>query len=175
MSMSPTTRMFVYAVVVADLFAIVGFGGRYILTGSVMAHADEQPIVVAAAQQADPAAAGAAPAEAAPAFNYATYTPNVANGTSISGKCKACHTFGNGEPNRTGPNLWGIAGAKVAGHAGFAYSDAMKAHGGVWSDDRLMAYLENPRANVSGTKMQFAGIKKPEDRADLIAYLKTLK
>lgn len=175
--MSPSTKLFIYAVIVADLLAIVIFGGRFILTGNVLAEAEKSPIVVAEAAQGAPSTSGT-PAEAAPAFDYATYTANAANGASVAGKCKACHTLGSGEPNRTGPNLWGIAGAAVAHAEGFAYSEAMLAHkttAGTWTDANLMAYLENPRANVPGTKMQFAGIKKHEDRADLIAYLKTLK
>ncbi|MFZ2620759.1 MAG: cytochrome c family protein [Alphaproteobacteria bacterium] len=176
---SPSTKLFYTTVVVADLLAIVYFAGTWILTGTPLpAHAagHEEHIVVAAAQAtANPVTAVAGAAPAAAAFDYATYAANATNGAKIAAKCKACHTFGNGEPNRTGPNLFGIVGATVAAKAGFSYSPAMQAKGGVWDEATLMGYLENPRTYLPGNKMQFNGVKKPEERADLIAYLKTLK
>lgn len=173
--MSPSIKAFVYAVIVADLLAIVVFAGRFILTGSVLAEAKEQVIVVASVQNEVPAEAHAdASAPAAPAFDYASYVADAAKGAGIAGKCKACHTFDNGGPNRVGPNLFGIVGRQAATHDGFTYSDAMKAHG-AWDEPALFAFLENPRAVVAGTKMAFGGIKNPAERADLIAYLKTLK
>lgn len=170
------TNLFIVAVIVADILAIVYFGGRTLLDGSPLAHAAAAPVVVAAAQSTP--ATGEATAEAAPAFDYATYTANADNGARIAGKCKACHTFDNGGPNRTGPNLWGIVDAPVGHAAGFAYSDAnstFKATHPAWTEDTLFTFLENPRGVMEGTKMQFNGIKNPAERADLIAWLKTLK
>jgi cytochrome c len=95
-------------------------------------------------------------------------------GQRVAEKCLSCHTFTKGAPNSTGPNLWGVVGGPVA-HLGdaFSYSTAMRKFGGAWTYDRLFIYLANPQGVVSGTKMTFAGLSKPTDRADIIAYLRT--
>ena len=85
--------------------------------------------------------------------------------------CAVCHTFGKGEPNRVGPNLWGVVGRQKASEAGFNYSAAMKAQKGNWTPDDLDKYLLNPKAMVPGTNMTFAGIPRGKERADLITYL----
>lgn len=100
---------------------------------------------------------------------------DAAAGEKTFKKCAACHTADKGGPNRVGPNLWGIVGASKAHAAGFAYSDAMKAKGGTWTGEDLAHFLNNPKAFVPSTKMSFAGLKKEQDLADVIAYLKTLK
>lgn len=100
---------------------------------------------------------------------------DVAKGEGIAKACAACHTFKKGEPSRVGPNLWGIVNAKHAHMDGFAYSDAMKAmHDKPWDYQSLNAFLWNPKKHVPGTKMVYAGLKKPEQRAQVIAYLRTL-
>lgn len=88
--------------------------------------------------------------------------------------CQACHTFEKGGPNRVGPNLWGVLNRPVASHAGFNYSAAMKAKGGNWTYAALNSYLTNPRGNIPGTNMSFAGITRDGLRADVIAYLRSL-
>ena len=99
---------------------------------------------------------------------------DIAAGEAQSKKCTACHTFTQGGPNRVGPNLYDIIGAKHAHAAGFAYSDAIKNKPGDWNYEDLSAFLANPRSYAPGTKMAFAGMPKVEDRAALIAYLRTL-
>eukprot|EP01059_Diplonema_ambulator_P019453 TRINITY_DN32708_c0_g1_i1.p2 TRINITY_DN32708_c0_g1~~TRINITY_DN32708_c0_g1_i1.p2 ORF type:complete len:109 (+),score=13.36 TRINITY_DN32708_c0_g1_i1:27-353(+) len=85
-----------------------------------------------------------------------------------------CHTFGKGEPNGIGPNLYGIIG-RVSGRVpGYAYSRANASAKVLWSQDELDIYLTNPSKYMPGTRMAFAGIRRDKDRADIIAYLETL-
>ena len=95
-----------------------------------------------------------------------------AKGERVFGKCKACHKLDGNDG--TGPHLNGIVGRAVASIGGFNYSDAMAEHVGEapeWTPEALQEFLANPKADVPGTKMAFAGLPKPQDRADLIAYL----
>jgi cytochrome c len=176
--MTPFTRVFIYSVIVADLFAVIYFGGSLVLTGSILPeHGDENKVIVAGADQPAGAEAAAPKADAKP-FDLASYVADPVKGEKVAAKCKACHTFESGGPNRTGPNLFGIVGAPVEHKADFSYSAAMadhKAQVGTWTEKNLFDYLESPRDVVPGTKMQFNGVKDPAERADLIAWLKTLK
>ncbi len=104
-------------------------------------------------------------------------TADAKAGESVFNKCAICHTAGKGEPNKVGPNLWGILGAKTAKHSDFQYSPAMAqrgADGKVWTYEELYRYLFAPKKYIVGTKMAFAGLKKDEDRANVIAYLRSL-
>ena len=96
---------------------------------------------------------------------------DAGRGEASAKKCVACHTFGKGEPNRVGPNLWGIVGRAKASVAGFNYSAAMKGKGGNWTIEELNTYLQNPKAMVPGTNMNFAGIPRGSERADLLTFL----
>ncbi|MCM8729679.1 c-type cytochrome [Hephaestia sp. GCM10023244] len=97
---------------------------------------------------------------------------DAAHGAEVFKKCAACHTDNQGGANGVGPNLWEIVGDKVAtGRGGFAFSDALKSVGGTWTFDALDAWFESPRKFANGTKMTFAGLSNPQDRADLILYL----
>jgi len=89
-------------------------------------------------------------------------------------KCAACHSIKAGE-NKIGPSLHGIVGRASHSVEGFNYSEPMKAYSVTWDQPTLDKYLVDPRATVPGTKMIFAGLKKEEERANLIAYLETLK
>jgi cytochrome c len=95
----------------------------------------------------------------------------VDKGANAAKKCAACHTFGKGEPNRVGPNLYGVVGRPKASEAGFEYSPGMKGKGGNWTIDDLSAFLSNPKGFVPGTKMSFAGLPRGTERADVIAFL----
>lgn len=95
-----------------------------------------------------------------------------ARGERVFGKCKACHKVdGN---NATGPHLDGVVDRKIDSVDGFSYSGALLKVGDAWSKENLFHFLENPKAVAPGTAMGFAGLKKPEDRADVIAYLSSL-
>jgi cytochrome c len=112
---------------------------------------------------------GAAEAEKPIAFYLASADP--AKGEQVFKKCAACHNADPGGANALGPALFGSMGAPVAGHAGFAYSDALKGVGGAWDWDKMSAWIANPKKFAPGTKMTFAGISNPEDRANLLLFL----
>ena len=95
-----------------------------------------------------------------------------AKGETVFKKCTSCHTINAGGANGIGPNLYAIVGDKQAeGRGGFAFSDALKSKGGTWDWSHLNEWLHNPKAYAPGTKMTFAGLSNPQDRANVIAYL----
>ena len=107
---------------------------------------------------------------------------DVEKGKKLYKKCAACHNAASGAKHKTGPNLWGIYGAKAAIQEGYKYSDWLKGAGIEWNDEELAAWISKKKEkaayfgkDVKKSKMIFAGLKKPEQIADLIAYLKSLK
>jgi cytochrome c len=93
-------------------------------------------------------------------------------GEQVFKKCAACHNADNGGANALGPNLWGVLGEPIGkGAHGFAFSDALASKGGTWDWDSLSIWLSNPKKFAPGTKMTFAGLSNPEDRANIIAFL----
>lgn len=95
------------------------------------------------------------------------------DGAKVFRKCSACHKLAEGE-NGTGPHLYGVVGRDKGAVGGFNYSDTLVSMDGAWTADNLNGFLEKPSSYAPGTSMSFAGLKKVEDRADLIAYLDSL-
>jgi len=125
----------------------------------------------AIAVTASPTAAPQGPAPIEPLLASA----NAESGQKTAKVCSTCHSFNKGEPAKMGPNLYGILGSMHAHMAGFAYSDAMKALSDKpWTYSELNEFLYSPRTHIPGTKMGFAGIKNDSDRANVIAWLRTL-
>ena len=120
------------------------------------------------------AAGPSAPKEQEQPIETLLASASAERGQATAKQCQACHTFQKGEPNRVGPNLWGIVGRQRASEAGFNYSAAMKAKGGTWTDDELDKFLANPRGYINGTAMTFAGLPRGNQRADIIAFLHAL-
>ncbi len=121
-------------------------------------------------------AGAAAVVDTPPDWGTVLPAADIAAGGATFKKCESCHNNAQGGPNMTGPNLWGVVGRPTASHPGMSYSDAMLAHAKDspnWTYDQLYMFLAAPGKWVKGTKMTFAGIKKPEDRIALIAYLRS--
>ena len=99
-------------------------------------------------------------------------TASIENGEKIYKKCGACHNNEKGGKSKIGPNLWDIVNRSKANSEGFAYSNALVEFGGTWNFEQLNNFLYKPKEYIQGTKMNFAGLKKAEDRADLILWLR---
>jgi len=97
---------------------------------------------------------------------------DVKDGKKVFNKCKVCHTLEEGQ-HKIGPSLAGVIGRTAGTAEGFKYSDAMKESGVVWDEDTLDKYLADPKGFIPGNKMAFAGLKKEDDREDVIAYIES--
>lgn len=111
-----------------------------------------------------------------PAMGFADghVTGDAEKGEKVFRKCKACHAVGEGAENKVGPVLNGIVDRAMGAVDGFSYSDALMevaAEGKTWTPEELDAFLQKPRSYLKGTKMSFAGLRKEDDRANVIAYL----
>ena len=111
-------------------------------------------------------------ADSGPSLATLLASGSASAGEGVFAKCTACHTIAQGGADGIGPNLYGVMGTGIGQHAaGFAYSSALSGHGGEWDFENMDAWLTSPRAFANGTKMSFAGISNPEDRANVILYL----
>ncbi len=105
-------------------------------------------------------------------FSVASLAQDAAHGEKVFIRCKVCHQIGEGAKTLVGPELDGVVGRKSASVDGYSYSDGMKKANLTWTESDLSEYLKNPKQKVPGNKMAFVGLSKPEDIADVIAYLK---
>jgi len=157
--------------------AWVLFGANYAGNMLVASKPLEKPAyVVASDTEAGEQAEPTPTAEAEPMKDALALlaTADLARGAKLFKKCAGCHNAVDGGKNKVGPNLWGILGSNKTAVSGFKYSDALKDKGGNWSFAELDAFLASPKTFAPGTKMSFRGFNKPEDRAAVLAFLRTL-
>lgn len=140
------------------------------IVGGMIFHSGEVEKFGYPVEAAEEAGAGGAAAEVPIASLLGT--ADAAKGADVFKKCGACHTINQGGANGIGPNLYATMGEAVAqGKGGYAFSDALKKVGGNWDFDKMNAWLTSPRKFAPGTKMTFAGLSNPQDRANVILYL----
>jgi cytochrome c len=155
------------------LAAAVAVLGLSIVSGMIFKPVlPSKPAYVVEGVEADPAAGAAVAAVAEKPIEAYLSAASAEKGAAIFKKCAACHTIEKGQPAGIGPNLYGVLGGPHAHMQGFGYSDAMAAtHDKTWGWDEINKWLTSPKAYIPGNKMAFAGLSKPEDRADVITYL----
>lgn len=162
------------------IFAAILFAGIVAMLGGFISellmhpHELEKDAVEIAGGPVSGGSAAAAPAGPEPIASLIA-SADIARGKKLSKACAACHSFDKGGVHKVGPNLHSIVGAAKAGKAGYTYSDALKAAGGAWSVDDLNGFLWKPKKYIQGTKMNYVGLKKTEDRAAMVAWLKSLR
>lgn len=172
--MNSTQLTKIAAAVVMSLLALIVIGK---FTSFLYApHTPEKPGFEVAVEEAGH---GGAAEEATPVVNLAALmlTADVAKGEKVAKKCASCHTFDNGGKNGAGPNLFDILNREIASTDGYKYSSVFgdkKAEGLIWGYDELFEFIKKPKAFIKGTAMGFGGIKRDSQRADLIAYLRSL-
>jgi cytochrome c len=129
------------------------------------------------AKGAEAAAASASKPQKLEPIGPALAKADAQKGEQITKVCQQCHTFGKGEPNKIGPNLFGVFGGPIAeDRGGYQFSEALQKHKGKkWTPDTLNVWLHNPQSFAEGTKMSFPGLPKVQERADVVKYLESLK
>ena len=159
--------------VLGVLVFVVGLG---IVTEVLFEHEKPEKPGFAVEVASEAASAGqAAAVEEDPPVATVLAAADPVKGESVFKACAACHTADKGGPNRVGPNLYGVVGGPKTHKDDFNYSKAMKdaAAKGPWDYQALYEYLKNPKAYIPGNAMAYAGLRKPKDRADVIAYLRS--
>ena len=163
---------FAAAILLAGIIAMVS---SFIAEEIVKPKPAAQPgYAIAVAEKPAAGGAAAAPAAVLEPIGPLLAKANAAEGANVAKQCAACHTFDKGGPNRVGPNLYGVLGSAHAHVEGFAFSKVMEGmHDKKWDYEALNTFLANPKAYAPGTKMTFAGLRKAEQRADVIAFLRS--
>ena len=138
------------------------------IPGKVAKPGSEAAVSEAAVKEEQPAAAGGQ------ALDSLLASASAERGAQIAKQCQICHNVEEGKGPKIGPDLYGVVDRPVASQPGFSYTAALKAKGGKWTFAALNKWITNPRADVPGTSMTFAGLSRDKQRADVIAYLDTL-
>jgi len=154
------------------VYLFISWAGESIYGGGAESHGGEE-VAQAYSIAVDDAAPAAGAAAEGPAWADVFAAADPAAGEKVFKKCAACHKVDGS--NGTGPHLNGVVGRARGSVEGFAYSDGMASVHDAWTPELIEVFLTNPKADVKGTKMGFAGLPKIEDRANVIAYLATLK
>jgi cytochrome c len=169
--MSPRANMAFAALLSAGLIAMLSgfFAGKIVRPEPL----EKDAVTIEAAESG--AGGGAAKVSMPEPILAMIATADIERGKAVAKACAACHQFDKGGANGVGPGLWGVVGNAKDSHPGYAYSGALKASGDpTWTYESLNKFLWKPKAYAKDTKMNFIGVKKPEDRAALIAYLRTM-
>jgi cytochrome c len=152
---------------------IVASLSGFLANALVNPHELDEPVYVVAGTVSEEATDEAGPE--APDLGTLMAAADAVAGEKGAKKCTACHTFDQGGANKLGPNLWNVVNRGIGSDADFSYSDALKELSDQqWTFENLGAFIQNPKGFAPGTKMSFAGVKKPEARADVLAYLRSL-
>lgn len=168
------------AILLAGIIAMVsGLIAEGLYTGSIGDHAEHEAkrgYTIAGAGEATGSGQAAQEEEKPVDIGPLLAGADVKAGETLVKKCTSCHTFDKGGKHGVGPNQWGLVGSHFAHADGYTYSAALAAlKDRVWTPQELSNFLAHPKKYIPGNKMAFAGIKNPQDRANLIAYLSTLK
>jgi cytochrome c len=169
----------------AILFALILVLGLNLGVNGLLPQRQARPTPEVAAQEGGfdvkalaptpgPASGAAAPAEDDKPLGVRLAAASAERGQAVAKKCQSCHTFDRGGSAKVGPNLFAVVGRPKASFPNFAYSDGLKGLGGSWSDQDLDRFLTKPAAFAPGTKMTFAGLPGGMERADVIAYLRSI-
>lgn len=156
--------------------AFVVLGVNFLSDGLYHADVPEQQGYAIEGAEVETASGDAGPSGPEPVAALLA-SADLAGGEKVAKKCVACHTFDDGGANKVGPALYGVVEREIAAVDGFGYSAALKTYaegGKTWTYEELNGFLYKPKSHVKGTSMGFAGLKKTEDRAEIIAYLRSL-